>query len=124
MPLTYDLSEVKDRDLSDDGWALTQALIFATMAVGINEITEANADEFYARVTITDLVGGPWLLVDNKRSSITVEDVQKHVGLRTNASPLTRTKFLKQQVTSRMNDLAAQYRRATQRAKEGATDGG
>jgi hypothetical protein len=71
--------------------AQTKTMIFGSMAVGIGNITDANAKEWYARWKImekydnisftTSFVDGEW--VDNK---LTPDVVEKHIGLSTNVS--------------------------------------
>lgn len=71
---------------------VTEAIVFHTVAISMGRITEANADEFYARVHFVEQhqgssvkkpaeVGGGW-----EDRYITLEDVKAHIGLTTNAS--------------------------------------
>jgi hypothetical protein len=84
MSLNYDLTRVQNRDKdTDKGWNITQSIIFATMSVGIGEITEENVHEFWMRYSI--FAANPYF---------TVEDVRNHIGLKTNVSTITRHKFL------------------------------
>lgn len=90
---------------------ITNALIFATLAVGMGEITEENYHEFWARVAAWEGVGGAFLIGHR----ITLLDVKAHIGLWTNATfkKETNTAFMKKLV------LAAQdTRRALERAAE------
>jgi hypothetical protein len=64
----------------------TEAIIFATMALGINKITEKNLVEWATRCKLAAGVG-------YLSKKITVEDLRAHIGLSTNASPLTAAKF-------------------------------
>ena len=97
MPLTYDYSTVEN--VTDDERVVAEVLIFATMGIGMNTITEANADEFYQRLNFYERVlggsinerdgeDGPWVT-----RNVTKAEVERFIGLRTNASPLTITKF-------------------------------
>lgn len=76
---------------------LTEALIWATMHVGINGITEDNWKEFYYRLHMWEGTIGPSLrLYDTaKPRFITPLEVYAHIGLSTNASNLTRAQFVK-----------------------------
>lgn len=72
----------------------TQTLIFATMSVGLGSITEKNAEEFYRRLA--------WVERDGafRRSSegdvpFTLEDVKAHIGMTTNVSDETKSKWNK-----------------------------
>lgn len=98
MSLNYDLTAVKDRDESEMGVAVTDALIWATMGVGMDAITEENKDEFFCRLHIYEQVFGSWISMrgdDGKAEpyNMKYEDVCKHIGLKTNASRLTDAAF-------------------------------
>jgi hypothetical protein len=93
MSLDFDLSKTSlPRD--DDGQLIwtraTERLIFATMGVGINALTDKNAAEFYARVSFSERVNGV-----PTEFRTTAADVAQHIGLKTNASALTRAQYLK-----------------------------
>ena len=61
MSLNYDLCGVK-ADYKDDAvWPITSALIWGTMSVGLNAITEKNWEEFYARCHAIETINGAWL---------------------------------------------------------------
>ncbi len=77
---------------------VTEALVFATMAIGINTITEKNAEEFFKRVSFFEQVHSPWLhTIDESGKRVprllTLDDVRQHIGLRTNASKRTDVQF-------------------------------
>jgi hypothetical protein len=58
---------------------VTHSLIFATMSIGIPEITEANAAEFFVRLQLLDRWQWP------NEPQTTYENVKAHIGLKTNA---------------------------------------
>lgn len=106
MSLRWDWSQGVDRD--DLGWIedgngrprvapITEAVIFATMAVGISRITEKRASQFTERVTAWEAVNGTHLQVPIDGGwaprPLTIADVRDHIGLHTNATSLTRTEF-------------------------------
>ena len=74
---------------------LSHALVFATIAVGVNEITKRNWIKFYARLHFWELVHGTYLSKDGKPVPISAEEVKRHIGLSTNASMLSETGFLR-----------------------------
>ena len=103
MSLTWDVSTVKDYEtlcwIKDDPDhpdrervnPVTEALVFHCVGISMNGITKANADEFYARVAFVEKHQGSSVKEwgeDGKIGDrpITREDVQAHVGLRTNVS--------------------------------------
>ena len=111
MPLNYDYSKVKkstkvwepDGTFDDDGnemGDMTQVLntlIWACSAVGMSEITEKNWKDFYTRMKIMGRDRS--LLRKDKNGGYTVpisaQEVKDHIGLTTNATPLTKLQFLK-----------------------------
>ena len=90
MALTYDLRNVKNFDgIWDENDVMRwdhKDVIFETMQVGINEITEDNKEEFLLRHRLVCQCHGndPYI---NK------EAVNNLVGMQTNAKSLTRAKF-------------------------------
>lgn len=71
---------------------ITEALVFATILVGMNEITEQNVGEFFTRLRIVERVYGPLLLSRASSPSnryITYKEVRQFVGLHANAAILT-----------------------------------
>tara|TARA_R100001460_G_scaffold7883_5_gene19851 strand:+ start:645 stop:989 length:345 start_codon:yes stop_codon:yes gene_type:complete len=62
----------------------TESMIYMTIAVGMSNITEKNHLDFWSRLRIMGL--------DDNHS---YQDVKRHIGLTTNATPLTKAKFLK-----------------------------
>ena len=110
MSLNYDLTNVA-ADYKDDAvWPITNALIWGTMSVAMNEITEDNWEEFYTRCYMIETIHGSWLSFKNKRRPITPEDVKSHIGLQTNANTLTKAKF-KVDIDRRLRFAAASMMR-------------
>lgn len=77
----------------------TNALIWATMAVGMGNITEDSASDFYSRIRLYEKMFGTFLMSfdDNgkKEHPITPEVVNRHIGLHTNVSKETDASFRK-----------------------------
>jgi hypothetical protein len=97
MSLNWDMSKVEDhRDLIDNEWGITQAVIWMTMAVGMQEITKDNVGEFCRRAALLQAVDGPWLVGG---IYVTDEMIQKYVGLGTNVSNETWAKWAKRQLS-------------------------
>lgn len=76
-----------DRRLSQS----THNLIFLTMVVGMNEISESNYKEFYTRVALFERLRGAVRLKQTAAGHFvddpyTLEDIRQHIGLHTNAS--------------------------------------
>lgn len=115
MPLTWDLTKIENHkevcwiknedEATSEGHpgtyrlsTVTETLIFATMAVKLGSITEANADDFYARLKIIEKLDGPFMfkIEDGERKDMlfTPEMVQAHIGLVCNVSNESFAKFL------------------------------
>lgn len=95
MSLNFNLAKIKNYETvclneSGDIKSLTQTLIFATISVGLGEISDKNLNKFLNRLRAVELAAGPFLI---NRGMINAEDLRAHVGLSTNASPLSDTKF-------------------------------
>ena len=88
MALNWDITNCTDIELlkSKGEWHKTEYMIFATMAIDMSEITEQNAVEFYARLKLVSAVyDGTWYTEGIGWEDPTLEDVQKRIGLTTNA---------------------------------------
>lgn len=103
MSLNYDTTKVNTIKLTNKEGnmsAITNCLIFITMAVGISEITNKNYKDFFARVRVYEKSCGNYMnLYDDETNEtikyyITLEDIKDFIGLKTNASTLTKTEFL------------------------------
>jgi hypothetical protein len=104
MALTWDITNCKDSEelLTEEQWDTTQAMIFATMGVGIGKITEDNWPEFYARLLVAEYYG----------TDFTPALVRRYVGLHTNVFPLeTRAKWLKRVIGSRLDEAVHRAKR-------------
>lgn len=101
MPLTFDWTATDlDADNQNDQ-NLAECAIFATVAVGINHITEANCLDFYKRINFYERLNGPYRYHFDPKTNqrvddfFTPEDVVRLIGLRTNASTMTLPQFRK-----------------------------
>ena len=94
MALHWNLKNIKNHEdvcfYTDDSGLknmepLTNQFIWLTMIVDIGEITEENATQFYARVSLLEKLNGAFMWEeDNTPYFVTYEDVKKHIGLSTN----------------------------------------
>lgn len=80
--------------------SVTQAIIFATMSIGMNRITDRNWAEFFSRVYAVEQLRGAGqkgIGKDGKQLDVYLQplDIRAHIGLRTNAATLTTTQFWK-----------------------------
>jgi hypothetical protein len=97
MSLNWNIEKCKNwKELNvKPQWPVTDSLIWATMAVGISTITKTNAEEFHRRLHLYEAQEGSYLLEGGKPSPITLEDVERRIGLSTNAGSLSKTEFKK-----------------------------
>ena len=74
-----------------------QTLIFLTMNVGMNEITKKNYRKFYNRLHFLEnqLPSKAYLTYAGKPMPYTLEMIKDLIGLKTNATNLTKAKFIK-----------------------------
>lgn len=95
----------------------TEALIWLTMAVDIGKITEENAIEFYARVSLWENMFTPMLssFEDHKKvyHKITPEDVKKHIGLSTNVSKISDAAWRKRMFDNFVREARSEFKRKT-----------
>lgn len=101
----------------------TDALIWASMSIGMGSITKKNWREFYLRMLL-DPYSKVNVYKDTGKTAvpewhrIKIEDVFNHIGLRTNASSKTRAQYLKQ-----LYEREEDGHRSTFRRIEEAEDG-
>lgn len=107
MALNWNLSKCADHEelMTDATWRITDIMIWATMFVGIPEITESNYKEFYARLSLIERLNGTFLNLNGSPRYITLEEVERRVGLSTNAGTITRAQFTKQKVGNYFNKI-------------------
>jgi hypothetical protein len=109
MSLNYDLSTIPREfwhadEATEEAKTVTNALIWATIAIGIGEITEANWEEFAGRITAYEQAGGAFLQYAPEGSGeirdrpITADEVHQRVGLKTNVFPKESTAAFKRKL--------------------------
>ena len=96
MALRWNIEKVEGwKALADDAGerAITQAIVFHTMSIGINRITDENAEEVARRIRMVESVHRPSLMDENGPRWIDIKDIRRRVGLSTNASSITKRAF-------------------------------
>ena len=100
MPLTYDMTSVKDwsslNESSPIENAKSQYLCFGLMAVGVRTITEDTWNDAWVRLEILQKVSGA-ILTDPYNDDVffTPEDIYRRIGYTTNVTDIPWTKFIK-----------------------------
>ena len=118
MSLDFNLNEIKSgvqtwNESGNDLLPEVRDIVFATMSAGIGHITEKNYIEFFMRCAAASAVSA-W---PQSPDPITLEDVKKHIGLRTNVFPEeARTKWVKRI----FENTEREYRYRAQRAEADA----
>lgn len=127
MSLNWQDSSCDKRIWSEDERAITEAVILATMHVGIPHIKEENAEAFTARLYAWTRVHGPMVSKVTDRGiepvPIRLADVQLRIGLRTNASRMTLSAFRSELIRDIMLDARAQMVREAVTPAEAAEGG-
>lgn len=75
------------------GWPVTDCTIWLCMIVGIDTITEQNAETFWHRVSAWETVNGKPINTSGRKME--PQDIVARIGLRTNASRLTDAQWRK-----------------------------
>lgn len=103
MSLDWSAKGVENWDAinTDENWAWIECVIFDTMAVGINSITEANYKEFRRRQFMARAaMGYSHKELKELTETLSEEFLHSLVGLTTNASSLTITAFNKKLISN------------------------
>jgi hypothetical protein len=102
MPLTWNTANIAnhnevDTDPYDDkSWhPVCTGLVWLSLHCGFNEITQKNHEEVAQRIAIWQKFFGAYLGKGSEKIYITNLDVQRYIGLRTNAPRMTKTQFNK-----------------------------
>ena len=121
MSLTWDITEIEN---PESLWTynmkgenilspLTEVMIHLTMGVGLSEITQKNYKTFYRRAKELEVAYGMRGFLrepENQTRMPFLDEVQRHIGLKTNAEVMTPRKWnghLKRQVEFTANQLIA-----------------
>jgi len=111
MALSWNIKKCKWEGHS----AYTDTLVWATMTVGMGDVTEKNVDEFIRRILIYQKVVGPLLTgpvnedgtvytpededaplpegVKRGKIRMTADVIRQHIGLSTNVADISKAKF-------------------------------
>lgn len=129
MSLDWSVANVKDHatvttsPFDEHKWhPVTEAIVWACMAVELSGITEKNIDEFWFRYKAWQMVAGASLLNKDGDLYVTRKDVELHIGLSTNVSDQSRKYFMDKLVkvienSTRFNRLSAHEKIAADAAK-------
>ena len=92
---------------------ITKYLVFQSMVIGLDEITKSNTDEWLIRLNFLSRLYGSSLMTKDEKGiakpyKITFEDLERHIGLKTNSHRFTRKKLVSNCVSGMMKDITYQ----------------
>jgi len=69
---------------------ITKYLVYQSMVIGLDEITQSNVDEWLIRLNFLNRLYGSSLMTRDDKNAvkpyrITFEDLERHIGLKTSA---------------------------------------
>lgn len=114
MPVRYDFSNVEnsdelfielEEDIPADGLkkgdeilnVKSRQLIWVTMIIGMDRITAENYKVFYSRLHYVERLYGSFVTRGGEDEPYTLEEIERHIGMTTNASRMNKREFLKNQ---------------------------
>lgn len=114
MSLDYDLTGIEGlEEKTPEERAVTDGLIWSTLAAGMGKITAENADQFYARVRIAELLLGAVMAGPSGAQPITPVDVKANIGLKTNVGMETNAAWRKRMFEAAERRGRELYKRAS-----------
>ena len=101
---------------------ITKHLVYETMVVGLAEITVNNIDEWLIRTRLAEKLYGTSLMIRDDKGvvkpyHITIEDLERHIGLWTNANTFTRKKLVGNCVSGILKDIHYQVYQDVERER-------
>ena len=93
---------------------VTHVLTFATIPIGMPDLTKTNATEFFTHINMWEQAHGTFLNNNTDDGPVplplTYADIVRHIGLTTNASPKNKVQFHKDLATSMRREAERQLR--------------
>ena len=101
---------------------ITKYLVYQSMVIGLDEITKSNADEWLIRLQFVNRLYGTSLMTRDDKNAvkpykITFEDLERHIGLKTNSHRFTRRKLVSNCVSGMMKDITNQTYKDVERER-------
>ena len=92
---------------------ITKYLVYQSMVIGLDEITQSNVDEWLIRLNFLNRLYGSSLMTRDEKGvakpyKITFENLERHIGLKTNSHRFTRKKLVSNCVSGMMKDITYQ----------------
>ena len=118
MSLDWDITNCKNMEAlqnEENGeWAITNALIWATMSNDIGSLKPKNVADFYARTKVTELFGALVTKYDKDTDEcnpylMTFGDIEKRIGMFSNVFTITPLQWLKKIEKFSQQDRQKEY---------------
>jgi hypothetical protein len=118
MSLDWDITNCKNMEAlqeEENGeWAITNALIWATMSNDIGSLKPKNVADFYARTKVTELFGALVTKYDKDTDKcnpylMTFGDIEKRIGMFSNVFTITPLQWLKKIEKFSQQDRQKEY---------------
>ena len=123
MPLNWNAEDIDDDVWKNTDSSVREAMIFATMSLGINEIKESNLDDWCDRAKVHRALRGGivWTTREDGSEYHYLEDrefMSQYIGLHTNASRFSATDHLKYILRDLKRDRDWMRKRQAEKAAE------
>jgi len=123
MPLNWNAEDIDDDVWNDTDSSVREAMIFATMSLGINEIKESNLDDWCDRAKVHRALRGGivWTTREDGSEYHYLEDrefMSQYIGLHTNASRFSAVDHLKYILRDLKRDRDWMRKRQAEKAAE------
>lgn len=111
MGLHWSIEKVRDHEAltTEEAWTTTNAIVWATMAVGIGDLTEADAPTFYARLHVYERLVGAFRIGADGPIYFTPAEVRRYIGLHTNVARDTDAAWRKRIMAVSLRDAEREY---------------
>lgn len=111
----YPKGSMEDRE-GDAQWAITDTLIWMTMAVDMGRITEDNWRDFLTRIRLLEKLQGAFMHKGGEPYYLKARDIRRRVGLSTNVGTKTmavwRNRIVKQWTEDELRKLTSDLKAA------------
>jgi hypothetical protein len=116
VSLDFNFTAIRDYEelhADDDQLAVSHGLVWGALATGIGTLTEKNVPEYYARIKVLEELGTHLLQTADGPYKITIQDVRRRVGLKTNVFPEeARSKWVKRTLEASLDRHVREAARA------------
>jgi|GEM_PF-2656054 len=125
MSLNWDITKCDECVKNEEHWPVTNALIWATMSVGIGEIKESTIDEFCIRLAMWQQIFSPLMCCTDEEGNrqprpLVYADVVLRMGLSTNVSTESKAAWKNRMMANLRREAERSVRQARKAAEQPA----